>query len=90
MGWDGGDFNRWGSRTGAGWKIKLFGVVPSSFFVGRIGFQAAFNSMDRGSLKKGGGFVVGLGCSFAFAPYRGAGDLLSLLRQRKVSKERRP
>jgi len=34
-----------------------------------------------GSLKKGCCFVVGFECSFTFAPYRGAGDLLSLLRQ---------
>ena len=36
---------------------------------------------NRGSLKKGCCFVVGFECSFTFAPYRGAGDLLSLLRQ---------
>jgi len=34
-----------------------------------------------GSLKKGCCFVVGFECSFTFAPYRGAGDLLFLLRQ---------
>ena len=36
---------------------------------------------NRGSLKKGCCFVVGFECSFTFAPYRGAGDLLFLLRQ---------